>query len=155
MERIGCSAAARFAAGRYDVQIDSALVWRQTCCVLAGELEYQASIVCLEILDWILRDDSMFVLNLDRDLLVVKEPEPLVDDFGQFGCIEPMLKIVCDPNLQHATGAAAQSPSAVDKSLLHMSDLGDVKVSRDRFSSRQDHFDRAIRMAFQRIKQVN
>ncbi|MEY5019786.1 MAG: hypothetical protein RLZ22_874 [Verrucomicrobiota bacterium] len=77
--------------------------------------------------DGVLRNDAILVLNFHWHVVIGKERTSFLKDPGHLSCFDAMLVILTDPYLQQAVLSLAKFAAAVDKCLLHETDLSDVK----------------------------
>jgi hypothetical protein len=98
--------------------------------VLQAEVEVQHSIIDCGTHDRKLRNESILILNLDREIPVWQNILRMIEDAGQFSGDEPVLTIIRHPRLEKTRLHRTPRASAVHEVPRHVPDLRDVKVIR-------------------------
>jgi hypothetical protein len=114
--------------------------------MLVGELENDGFIGQLVIRDGVLRNDAVFVFDLDRNGIVGNQGFAFFEDACHFSGFDAVVVIFADPDLKLAGVGFAFCAAAIEKRFLHVADLGDVEGQRYGIAFRKADAEIPIRM---------
>jgi hypothetical protein len=113
---------------------DTAAVRGKAIGVFRAEFNPQAGRMGAEVAHRVLRDATVVVFDLHRHFGRGEQGQSHPNDLGEFGRVQTMVRIVSDPDLQHAGRLRTHGSTAVDEVLLHAGDFGHVKMGGDHFA---------------------
>ena len=93
-----------------------------------------------------LRNEAIFVFDLQRKLGQVQRLDGPSEDTCQLAGSQPVMRVVRHPSLQTAEGSLAQGGAAIEEPAVHPANLGDVGMRRNHAAIREDENNAGSRM---------
>ncbi len=111
-----------------------------------GELEDNGFFGDRVITDGVLGNDLIFVFDFDRHRVVGQHGFAFFKDARHFSGFDAVIVIFADPDLELAGLDFALRSTAIEKSFMYVTDLGDVEGERDGITFGKTDAEMAIRI---------
>jgi hypothetical protein len=107
---------------------------------------FEGIAACLCRGDWILRDDTTIVFNLDLELGTWNDARAELKDLREAICLKLMIRVVADMGLENDFFFATSNTSAIDECFHDMPDFGEMGMRGNGISIWQDKAEECLRM---------